>query len=244
MDKKASTSTEFVNCACVIHSNGYSWDYVDRLYNMLNRNLSRPVKLHVYTEESRSVPDYMVKHVLDEWPGIAGPKQSWWYKLQLFNTEHYSGDLLYFDLDTVIINNVDWITHLSTEYFWSIHDFKRLVKPRTTSINSSVMWWNTERTNYVWQLFEKNFNFVLTRYHGDQEYITDTVLSSQLRYFDLDRIVSWRWQVFDGGLLPGTRQSKMPGTGAVVDPAASIIVFHGTPKPHEITEPIVLEYWK
>jgi len=57
----------------------------------------------------------MIKHVLTEWPGVAGPKRSWWYKMQLFNNEHHQGDLLYFDLDTVIVRDISWIARLPTE---------------------------------------------------------------------------------------------------------------------------------
>ena len=87
-----------IHCACLIHGDGYSWDYVDRLYNMVTRNLSRAVDFHVYTESHRDVPDHMIKHSLIEWPGVSGPKKSWWYKLQLFNAENFSGQILYFDL--------------------------------------------------------------------------------------------------------------------------------------------------
>ena len=91
-------STTPINCACLIHGTGYDWTYVDRLYNMLSRHLTRQVILHVYTEEERTIPAPYIKHGLVDW-GIGGPKKSWWYKLQLFNSEHYSGPLLYFDLE-------------------------------------------------------------------------------------------------------------------------------------------------
>ena len=97
-----------IDCACVIHGSGYDWPYVERLYNMLCRNLSAEVRLHVYTEHDRSVPPHMVKHILDDW-GISGPKRSWWYKMQLFNPAHFAGNLLYFDLDVVIANQLNWI---------------------------------------------------------------------------------------------------------------------------------------
>jgi len=61
-----------IDCACVIHGSGYDWSYVERLYNMLCRNLHAEVRLHVYTEHDRSVPPHMVKHILTDW-GIAGP---------------------------------------------------------------------------------------------------------------------------------------------------------------------------
>ena len=79
-----------IDCACVIHGDGYDWIYVDRLHSMLARHFTKGIRLHVYTEQSRSVPDHMIKHVLDEWPGLSGRRRSWWYKMQLFNPAHYA----------------------------------------------------------------------------------------------------------------------------------------------------------
>ena len=132
-----------VDCACVIHGSGYDFTYVDRLYSMLNRHLTRGARLHVYTEASRAVPAHMVRHDLTEWPGVSGRKRSWWYKMQLFNPAHFSGQLLYFDLDTVIVSNIDWIINLSPVFFWTIKDFRSLWRPDLQSMNSSVMYWNT-----------------------------------------------------------------------------------------------------
>ena len=51
-----------INVACLIHGDRYPWYYVDRLYNMVTRNLSRAVDFHVYTESHREIPDHMIKH--------------------------------------------------------------------------------------------------------------------------------------------------------------------------------------
>ena len=131
-----------IDCACVIYGDTYSWTYVERLYNMLSRHLSAGVRLHVYTEAERPVPAPMVKHVLTSW-GDLGHKRNWWYKMQLFNTEHHAGPLLYFDLDTVIVQSIDWIVQSNLDYFWAIRDFKYLWRPTDYGVNSSIMWWDT-----------------------------------------------------------------------------------------------------
>ena len=105
------------DCACVIHGSGYDWQYVEKLYNMLTRNLQGSIRFHVYTEASRSVPPHMIKHQLTEWPGIGGPRRSWWYKMQLFNQHHHQGNLLYFDLDCVIVADLQWLVDLPTDHF-------------------------------------------------------------------------------------------------------------------------------
>ena len=245
MAKKNRTRTvKTVDCACVIHGTLYDWLYVERLYNMLNRNLAGGCRMHVYTEHDRSVPPQFVKHCLEDWAGISGPKKSWWYKLQLFNPEHHAGDLLYFDLDCVVATNLNWITDLSTEKFWCIKDFRYLQNSRLSSINSSVMWWNVERFGFVWHQFSsQDINQIVKSHHGDQDYLNVTIDYNQRRYFDVNRIKSYRWQVADGGFDFPIRIPRNPGAGAIIDPDTSVIVFHGQPKPHDVRDAKIQALW-
>jgi len=232
-----------VHCACLIHGTAYSWDYVDRLYNMLNRNLSQGIKLHVYTEPSRKVPDHMIKHELKDL-GVAGPKKAWWYKLQLFNHKHYQGPLLYFDLDTVITDNIDWITHQSLEYFWAPRDFKRLWRPNYTGINSSVMWWHTSKFYDVWQTFHnQEFPLLQRRYPGDQDFLSDVIAQDRRRFLDERLIRSWKWECLDGGWDFKHRKHYDPNTGTRLD-GAGVLVFHGQPNPCQVQDPVVLQHWR
>jgi hypothetical protein len=248
MDTKTSTSTAPVNCACVIHGNGYNWDYVDRLYNMLSRNLSQPIQFHVYTEAARSVPAHMIKHELQEWPGVSGPKKSWWYKMQLFDQNLFQGQMLYLDLDVVIVKNIDWITKLSEKSFWAVHDFRRLWKPNSRTINSSVMYFNTQTHGYVWDKFTKiPLTSVMSRYRGDQDFITDAVESNHLRYFNLDSAISWRWQAIDNQknstIFTRKPYNEYLSAQSTVPESTSMLIFHGTPKPHEVSDPVVQQHW-
>ena len=233
-----------IHCACVIHDTKYDFSYVDKLYRGLCRNLTPRVILHVYTESNRPVPEPYVKHCLQEWPGIRGPKQSWWYKLQVFNPEHYSGQLLYFDLDTVIVNNIDWIWQLSKENFWAVKDFKYLFRSKRVTLNSSVMWFNSSKHKYVYDNFDRSIvKKHRTRYHGDQDYIHAQVCNDQLRYFDVDKIKSYKWQVKEGGYNFSTRKFYKPGEICWPTADTSILVFHGNPNPHEESHPIIKEHW-
>lgn len=233
------------DCACVIHGNVYDWVYVDRLYNMLTANSTHDIRLHVFTESSRSVPSPYIKHALTEWPGIAGPKKAWWYKMQMFNKEHFKGRILYLDLDTVITKNIDWMWDLSDQYFWALKDFKYLWRPTWKGLNSSVMIWDTDRYSWIWQDFlTKNINATVKLHHGDQDYLTSVLDPKDLRFFDVNLIKSWRWQCKDGGLNIKTRLYNKPNIGTVVDASTAIMVFHGNPKPHELNDPIISQYWK
>lgn len=233
-----------IDCACVIHGNFYDWDYVARLHNMLSRHISVGIRMHVYTESERPVPDTMIKHVLPEWH-IGGPKKSWWYKLQVFNTQHHQGPILYFDLDTVITQNIDWIWQSSLNYFWAIRDFKYLWRPTSTMTNTSVMWFNTVRFGHVYTDFVNNdINKIIRRLHGDQDYISEVISQQQRRFFDTNRVKSWRWQALDGGFDFSRRKYHNPGQGTDISDQTSVLIFHGKPKPIDVKDPVILQHWQ
>ena len=232
-----------IDCACVIHGSFYGWQYVERLYNMLCRNLNKEVVMHVYTEHDRSVPPHMVKHILEDW-GFAGPKRSWWYKMQLFNTEFHQGPLLYFDLDCVIARDISWIQDCDPKRFWAIRDFKQLQNANTQTLNSSVMWWDTREFADVWKNFsQSNITDTIKKYPGDQDYLTQTISYNRRRFFDDYHFESYRWQVLDGGYDFVRRRHYRPGSGAQIADRTSVIVFHGSPKPHQVTDPMLQSLW-
>jgi hypothetical protein len=245
MAKKIGSSSRVTECACVIHGSGYDWQYVERLHSMLNRQLPGGARMHVYTEHDRSVPPHMVKHILEDWAGVSGPKKSWWYKMQLFNSEHWQGPLLYLDLDVVVFNDMTWATAGHHDYFWTLRDFRYLQRTGYSGMNSSLMYWNTVQFDWVWQKFRgENLEDVMRRHAGDQDYIGAVIDHTKRRFYPEKHVQSYRWQVQDGGMQFPSRTFSKPGAGAVIDPEASVIVFHGTPKPHQVSDPLIKQLWK
>ena len=238
------SNSTVVDCACVIHGTGYDWEYVERLYNMLTRQLPCGIRFHVYTEHDRSVPPHMIKHILDDW-GFGGPKKTWWYKMQLFNPAHFSGRLLYLDLDVVVVRDLEWITTLSTDYFWTIRDFRYLQNPRVNSMNSSVMWFDVERFGWVWDKFNSGpVSQMIQGFPGDQDFLNHTIDHNQRRFFDDSKFQSYRWQCLDGGYNFKRRTHHRPNSGTVIAPDTAVVVFHGRPKPHQTTDPAIREHWQ
>jgi hypothetical protein len=187
----------------------------------------------------------MIRHDLTEWPGIAGPRKSWWYKLQLFNPAHHSGNLLYLDLDIVLVRSIDWIRTLDPAQFWSIRDFKYLQRPHLTTINSSMMWFNVNEYSYVWQQFSSgNIEQTSRRYPGDQDYLAQTIDRNRQRFFEDRYFQSYRWQCLDGGFDFQKRKYRAPGSGVAVTGDTAAIVFHGRPNPHESQDPLIVQHWQ
>jgi len=234
-----------IDCVCVIHGDRYDWRYVENLHSMVSRNLTVPVCFHVFTEAARSVPNHMIRHNLVDWPLVSGGRRAWWYKMQMFDPAHGLGRVLYFDLDVVITANLDWIVPLSPEHFWAIHDWRRFWKPHWRGINSSMMIWNQDHAATIWKRFRKQgLDHCVKQYQGDQDFISDCVSQQTLRYFDEGLVQSWRWQIRDGGMDPKTRKYARPGAGSILRPGTSVMVFHGKPKPHEVHDPMIQQFWQ
>jgi len=232
-----------IHCACLIHGVTYDWTYVDKLYNMLNRHISVGIKLHVYTEKERPVPDHMIKHELEDW-GISGPRCGWWYKLQLFNSNYHAGPMMYFDLDTVIVDNIDWIWNLPLRYFWALQDFKYLWRPSFQGLNSSVMWWDTRMFHHIWKNFQpKHLSAIMKEHAGDQDYLSKEIDEKFLRFLNTERVKSWRWQCLDGGFNFKQKIYLSPKTGTNIPSQTSVLIFHGRPKPAQLDDPIIKQHW-
>jgi len=211
---------------------------------MLCRHSSDAITLHVLTEPDRSVPAPFVQHTLELWPGVAGPKKSWWYKLQLFDLARFQQPMIYFDLDIVIVDSVDWIWHTDPDLFWAVKDFWYLWNPGRVRINSSVMRWDPAKFYWIWEDFQKNRNRIIAGYRGDQDYLDAVIPRRHLSFFDTDLVQSWRWQVQDGGWDFQKKRALSPGNTVMPD-NANILVFHGTPKPHELWDnSVITQYWK
>jgi hypothetical protein len=112
-------------------------------------------------------------------------------------------------------------------------------------MNSSVMWWNVSKFSWVWDEFNRQgHDAVIRRWQGDQDFINATIDHNKKRYFDVKRFQSWRWQAWDGGMNFQLRKQNTPGSGTHIDPDACALVFHGQPKPHQIQDPIIENFWK
>jgi len=186
----------------------------------------------------------MIKHTLTEW-NITYPRRGWWYKMQLFNSQHHAGPLLYFDLDVVVVKNIDWIWQSSLRYFWAVRDFKYLWRPSNCKANSSIMWWDTRNYHYIWENFQKmKLEYAMKKYHGDQDFISEAVKESEMKFFDHDMIQSWRWQVLNGGYDFAKKIYKIPDSGGKISTKTSVVIFHGLPKPEKIQDPIILQHWQ
>jgi len=165
--------------------------------------------------------------------------------MQMFDPRHaITGSLLYFDLDVVLLDNIDWVLDLARDRFWAIRDFRYLWKPERQEINSSAMFWDPWRYHWIWEAFsQKGPETVARQFAGDQDYLNSVLPPAEIGFFDQQKVVSYRWQIKDGGWDNRRRVYKQPGAGDVLPLGAAIAVFHGSPKPHELQQSRIMAHW-
>lgn len=223
----------------------YSADYVNRLYNMIKRNLNLPFKFICLTEDSNGLnPE------IEALPFTRPDLEFCWTKLNIFETNLYglSGTCFFLDLDIVITGNLDSLFNYQPEKdFIGVLDWVR-----KDQINSSVMRFEIGKFNFIldnfdkmiekkqliktreWDVYLKSNDKIVywegdNRYGGDQEWISKQLNQKELKdYFYNDE---WILSYKEHG------RGKVPAN-------CKILVFHGDPKPHEVDEAYVANLWK
>lgn len=156
--------------------------------------------------------------------------RSWWSKMELFRPD-VAGDLFYIDLDTVIVGNLSELASLGRTTLLS--DFYYPERPA-----SGLMYLAESDRAKVWAAWIADPKAAMRKCmrHGDQQFIGEVLHDAQ-RFQDVlrGRVVSYKVHVAKGL----NKRSIGDGTVPV---GASVVCFHGRPRPWGIREDWVPEY--
>lgn len=185
---------------------GHGAEYVHKLRRALRRHLTAPHEFYVVTDDAASLYRGM-KVKPSSLPG-------WWEKLRLFKPGMFpEGRVLFLDLDTFIVGNIDDIAAYDGP-FATLRDFWR-----KDGLGPAVMLWHTETAVPIWQAWEAAGK-PMTMPNGDQG-----VLEQHFRNRQPDILQE---------LFPGRFVSYKTHCANGVPEGASIVCFHGKPRPHEV----------
>jgi hypothetical protein len=226
---------------CVKWGNKYNAQYVNVLKNMCARHLTVPYEFHCLTEDTKGIDADVHVIPLPNRPGI----KSWWSKLYMFATElPLQGTILFFDLDVVVFRNIDCLFSHKPGTFQIIRDFNRCRVPDWKICNSSVMRWEKGQLYYLWNEFSKDPAAVMSRNHGDQDYITKRA-ASDVNHWPDEWIRSYKWE------MQGKKNvSVKDGVKYIFEKEPTITeenrvaVFHGKPNPLECGDQFVIDNWR
>lgn len=210
-----------MNFVCVYQVNEktiYNKEYVNKLYRSIKRNYQNKFNFYCLSNTNTDVETIPLKN---NWPG-------WWSKIELFRKDIFVGQIVYLDLDIIIMDSIDTILqNIDYNNFYMI----RSVTPESGNANSSIMTWNGDYS-FIYNNFLENKNEIMLKYQkgnliGDQAYIQS--LLKNLKYLDQDFIKWGHWSI---------DQSYN-----VVSP--KFYIFCGkSKKPHlDLDNPVVKKYW-
>ena len=156
--------------------------------------------------------------------------KGWWWKPYLFKTGLYKdGTNLYIDLDMVILKNIDDFITYKPGKFLGLRNYLYLRDGYEghRSLASGIMRWENNTYNMIWERLTRD-RHLINSYHGDQDYIWH-YHQHNIEFFPDDYTMSYKWDhVKDYKVLPN----------------AKVLVFHGEPRPHQVSDQLVLEHWK
>lgn len=191
--------------ACVLRSGGvYDAEDVAHLFDGIERHLpgARVVCLSDVDVPCERIP------LMNDWPG-------WWAKLEVFRPD-IIGDVLYFDLDTIITGDLSAMAAIGR-----LTIMRDVYRPQ--GLQSSVMFIPQAAKRLVWSTFNAAPADHMRRHHsgGDQAFLETLWLGEAALWQDE---------------LPGQVVSYKAGAVAMrgVPANCRAVIFHGRPKPRDI----------
>lgn len=180
--------------ACVLKTGGdYDAEYVDRLRAGVNRNL-------------KTKHGFLKIPLLHDWPG-------WWAKMNMFSPA-ITGDLLYFDLDTMIVGDLTEIARARP--LTTLTDFYH-----PDRIASGMMYLPWFCRAEIWRAWIADPEAHMRKFRGgDGDFLRSIWGQSPERWQDSvpGQVVSYKAHVRGNG----------------VPAKARVVCFHGHPRPREI----------
>ncbi len=217
-----------VNVLCIKWGKKYGPEYVNKLHNMVGRNLKRPFRFVCLTDDAEGIdPQIEVKPI----PAIGfdefDQRKPWtfahgWLKLTSFANPLYDlqGRTLFLDLDIVILGSLD-------PFFEQKGDFvviKEWDKSDGTGNTSAYIYTIGAHTDALDHL-KNHYPASIADVRNEQEFITG-YLSRQgkLSYWPEAWCRSFKRHCLRRGLMGWFAPPVIP-------PGARIIAFHGKPNP-------------
>lgn len=240
-DQTPVDPTDPITVLCVRFGTKYGREYVERLRNMVARNLTVPYEFVCLTDDQHDISN--VRKIYQ--PNANYPK-GWWHKVHMFdNNLPIKGRILYLDLDVVIHANIDKLVGYHNRNFIGIHDFNRKFYPNWNYLNSSVMAWNHGTQNHIFTQFKKDPGQA-QRLQGDQDWIWK-LSKDTIKFWPKEWIQSYKWEIRNREELtvgPVGRRFKTVRHDIVPHPDCSIAVFHGEPNPQDVQDKFVIDNWQ
>lgn len=212
------------NVICIKWGTKFGPEYVNRLYKMVEKNLSLPHRFVCFTDNSTGIDKEIEIRPLPELNDDGIPDRMW-KKLGLFANPlaDLEGTALFLDLDIVIRESLDPFFEIEGSFLIAKdYDF-----PRDIIGNSSVYRFEIGRHADIIENFYNEGKDIRQRYKNEQAFLSYQMdKKGLLKYWPKNWVVSFKRQCL----------SKFPLCWLIAprEPyEAKIVIFHGKPNPDQ-----------
>ena len=224
--KNAPNSKVKHNVICIKWGTKFDSEYINRLYDMVERNLTLPHRFVCFTDNAEGIKEGVEVFPLPSISFKEGPERGW-RKLSVFNKKlaDLEGQALCLDVDVVIINNIDYLFEESGDF--------RILKdwgyPEESYVgNSGCYRFNIGEHPDVVEYFVENFDEIRERFRNEEEYLSWKMKEKGiLQYWKPRTAISFKHGCMSAFPLNLFTIPKQPTD------ETKILIFHGNPLPRE-----------
>ncbi len=217
------------NVVCIKWGTKFSAEYVNRLYGMVESNLTIPHRFVCFTDDKCGLQSGIEVFPLPPIKFENGPERGW-RKLSVFNRQlaDLEGQILCLDVDVVIINNINYLFEESGAF--------RIIKdwgyPKDSYVgNSGCYRFVAGAHSDVVEYFEKNFQTIKQQFRNEEEYLSWKMKEKGiLQYWRPNTAISFKHGCMSAFPLNLFMTPKQPTDDK------KILIFHGNPLPQEAIE--------
>lgn len=212
-----------VNIICMKWGSKYGPEYVNKLYSMVSRNLTKPFRFVCFTDDSNGLEKAIETKPIPELPIPKKNDVSPWKKLLMFSEDlaDLKGQTMFLDLDVIILDNIDCFFDYAGEDFTIIENWTQ--KGQKIG-NSSVYVFKAGKYPKVLENFKKNKDQILKEYDNEQIYLSRFI--GDIKFWPEAWCKSFKCHALPGGILNWFKTPTIPE-------GCKILVFHGNPKPED-----------
>lgn len=211
-----------INCITFYWGPGpYSAEYVNILFNMIDRHLSIPHKNICFTNIPDGIRDGIeIRPLHTEWM-LGNLKKA----IQFDPDNNFQGKVLSFDLDNVIIGSLDMFAEFNDEFMIQ----EAISAKRKGLCAGNFMAFHGGYGKDLWEELNNNYDKYAEETNGSERFLFDRLIK-KMKFWPKNYIVSYKKSVKPGKVRDFSN--------------VRILFFHGAPKPHEVHTKLIINNWK
>lgn len=212
---------------CIKWGNKFGPEYVNRLWSMARRNTTGDLRMLCFTEDPRGIiPEVEIRNLPEL--GCEHPQRTWgkWPKVALWGAElgGLTGPVLFVDLDSIILRNIDDYFTLGSED--DVYLARNWAKPFSGMGQTSIFRFPVGKNPQILENFRKNAQAIADQYGYEQHYITKSVKGG-IKFWPEDWTLHFRLHCLPYFPLRYWMQARFPRK-------AKVVTFPGGPNPGDV----------